>query len=155
MAGMLTGFDGTVDFDSQPSAAAAIQSIVDGQANGVPAADLVDFTSSEMLALHTSDSLQDLTPLLRRLQRTRHFDDALLRYGQFDTTAQYSIPWMQATYLMVVNKAALRYLPPGVDPRHLTYEDLIRWGQALRAGTGSNKIGLPAKPGGARGGLMY
>jgi multiple sugar transport system substrate-binding protein len=156
MQAVLAGFGGgVVDFDSQPSAATDIQSILDGQVAGISATDLTDLTHSEMLALKTHDSLLDLTPLLQRLQRDRQFPEALLGYGRFGTDRQYYIPWLQATYMMAVDRRALAYLPAGADVDHLTYDQLFEWGQRIRAATGRNRIGLPAELGGPRGGLIY
>jgi multiple sugar transport system substrate-binding protein len=152
---VLHGFGGVVDFNSQPTAAEDIQTILGGQATGISTIDLTDLTHSDMVALRADDALQDLTPLLRRLQTNRQFPETLLDYGRFGTDKQYYIPWLQATYMMVVNKRALPYLPEGADVGHLTYDQLIAWGQKLRAMTGQNRIGLPAQLGGARGGLIY
>ena len=156
MSRLLTGFkQGIVDFDSQPTAATDIQTILDGQMAGVSAIDLTDLTHGEMLGLQARGALEDLTPLLQRLQKDRRFPAELLSYGRFGTSKQYYIPWLQATYMMVVNRKALRYLPQGVDVNNLTYDQLIAWGENIRAMTGQNRIGLPAQLGGARGGLIY
>src|SRR5439155_2155727 len=56
---------------------------------------------------------------------------------------------------MVVDRRALRYLPPGADVDHLTYDQLIDWGERLQAATGEKLIGLPADLNGPRGGLVY
>ena len=41
----------------------------------------------------------------------RGIPDPLLTLGKFGTAHQLYIPWMQASYIMVANKAALPYLP--------------------------------------------
>jgi multiple sugar transport system substrate-binding protein len=117
--------------------------------------DLVALTQSDMAALQTSGALEDLTPLLRRLQQDRRFPRALLDTARFGTDRPYFIPWLQATYMMVVNKKALPYLPAGADVNHLTYEQLIAWGQNIEGATGQKLIGLPADLNGPRGGLVY
>lgn len=153
MESVLAGFQGTVDFDSQQTAA-NIQTILDDQMTGTSTADLTDLTHSELLGRQSRGALEDLTPLAQRLQKDRRFPETLLRYGTFGTSKQYYIPWLQATYLLAINKKALKYLPSGVDPYNLTYEQLITWGERLRAGTRHNCIGLPALSG-FRGGLIY
>ena len=156
MKAVLSRFkNGSVDFDSQPTAATDIQTILDGQKAGVSAIDLTDLTHSEMLALQARGALEDLTPLLQRLQRDRQFPETLLSYGRFGTSKQYYIPWLQATYMMVISKKALPYRPAGIDVNHLTYDQLIAWGENIRTRTRHNRIGLPAQLGSPRGGLIY
>ncbi len=58
----------------------------------------------------------------------------------------YYIPWMQATYVLAVNKKALQYLPQGADVNALTYQQLIDWGAAIQKGTGKRLLGFPAGP---------
>ena len=59
---------------------------------------------------------------------------------------QVYIPLMQATYLMVVNVKAFRYLPPYVNPWALTYDDLLAWARNIYEATGEQKLGIPAGP---------
>jgi multiple sugar transport system substrate-binding protein len=53
---------------------------------------------------------------------------------------------MQATYIMAVNKKALKYLPKHVSLTSLTYDQLIQWGKNMKKATGSAMIGLPDGP---------
>ncbi len=152
---VLAGFNGTPDFNSQTTAAQDIDRILYEQKVGRSTVDLVALTHSDMVALQTSGALEDLTPLLQRLQQDRQFPHALLDNGKFGTSKQYYIPWLQATYMMVVNRQALRYLPQGADVNHLSYDELIAWGQNMQAATGEKLIGLPADLNGPRGGLIY
>jgi multiple sugar transport system substrate-binding protein len=155
LSNVLQGFGGAVKLNSQPTAAEDIQAILNTQQTGISPIDLTDLTHGDMAALRSSGALQDLTPLLRRLQSSRQFPEALLAYGKLGTPKQYYIPWLQATYMMVVNREALTYLPPGVSADRLTYDQLIDWGRNIRAKTGQNKIGLPADVyDGVRGGLV-
>ena len=142
---VLKGFDGTPDFNSQPTGAEDVERIVNEEESlGRSTVDLVALTHGDLLALQSHDALEDLTPLLRRLQNDRRFAPASLDYGRLDTDKQYYIPWLQATYLMVVNKKALAYKPDGADVNHLTYDQLIEWGRNMQAGEGRNLVGLPA-----------
>jgi multiple sugar transport system substrate-binding protein len=152
---VLAGFNGTPDFNSQPTAAEDVRTILDGQSVGRSTVDLVALTQSDMLTLQTSGALEDLTPLLRRLQQDRRFPQTVLDNGKFGTDKQYFIPWLQATYMMVVNKKALPYLPPNADVNRLTYDQLIAWGRNIETATGHKRIGLPANLNGPRGGLVY
>ena len=152
---VLAGFNGTADFNSQPTAAQDIERILYEQSTGKTTVDLIALTHGDMLALQNAGALEDLTPLLGSLQRDRRFPESLVENGRYDTSAQYSVPWLQATYLMVVNRQALQYLPEGADVEHLTYDQLIAWGQNMWVATGAKRIGLPADTNGPRGGLIH
>lgn len=153
MQRVVSAFNPRVHFDSQPSGADDIKAILAAQPLGLSPIDLTDFTYSEMLALQTQGALEDVTPVLRRLQQSRVLPPELLTYGQFGTGRQYYIPWLQATYLLVVNRKAIPYLPEGARLDDLTYDQLIQWGQILAAKTGGPRIGLPAELG-PKGGLV-
>lgn len=151
---VLAGFNGKVDFNSQPTAAQDVQRITYERSTGRSTIDLVALTTSDMATLEDQGMLEDLAPLLRRLQRTRRFPQPLVDYGR-SGEQQLFVPWLQATYLMAVNRKALAYLPPGADIDDLTYDQLVAWGERIRAATGQNRIGLPADLDGPRGGLVY
>jgi multiple sugar transport system substrate-binding protein len=90
--------------------------------------------------------LEDLTPLQQKLA-DRGFPDQftqLAHYGQADKT--YYIPWMQATYVLAINKKALEYKPQGVDENALTYQQLKDWGAAIQKATNKRMLGFPAGP---------
>jgi multiple sugar transport system substrate-binding protein len=152
---VLPGFNGTVDFNSQPTAAQDTDRILYEESVGRPTMDLVALTHSDLVTLQAKGALEDLTPLLHQLQKDRRFAQPALDSARFGTDKQYYIPWLQATYMMVVNRKALPYLPPGANVNHLTYEQLIAWGQSIQAATGQRLIGLPADLEGPRGGLVY
>ena len=60
------------------------------------------------------------------------------------STTKY-IPWMQASYVLAVNKKALQWLPSGVDVQKLTYDQLLTWMTAARQGNGNKPVfGIPA-----------
>jgi multiple sugar transport system substrate-binding protein len=61
------------------------------------------------------------------------------------------IPWVQGTYLMAAHKDALQYLPAGVAPERLTYDQLTAWSRSLREATGRRALGFPA----GEDGLLY
>lgn len=93
------------------------------------------------------DVLEDLTALATKLS-SRGIIKEFMTLGKLGTDKQYYIPWMQATYVMAVNKKALQYLPAGVDVNKLTYEQLAAWGKAIFDATKEKKLGLPAGPNG-------
>ena len=70
----------------------------------------------------------------------------LMELGKLGTDKQYYIPWMQATYVMVVNKKALAFLPAGADVNALSYKQLADWGKSISEKTGQRRLGFPAGP---------
>jgi multiple sugar transport system substrate-binding protein len=152
---VLSGFGEPYYFNSQDTGAQDIGTILREQKTGVSTIDVIDLTDSDMAALQAAGALQDLTPLLHKLEAEyRTFPKALLDAGRFGTSKLYFIPWLQATYMLVINKKALQYLPRGCDVYNLTYDQLIAWGQAIEKATGHKMIGLPAAPG-ISGGLIH
>ncbi|HZO33420.1 MAG TPA: extracellular solute-binding protein [Chloroflexota bacterium] len=90
--------------------------------------------------------LEDLTPLASKLN-DRGFPAPfveLSRFGQQGKT--YYVPWMQATYVMAVNKKALQHLPQGADVNALTYKQLAEWGANIQKATNQRKVGFPGGP---------
>jgi multiple sugar transport system substrate-binding protein len=147
------GVKGNVDFNVSLTGSQMTSKILAEHQAGKVDIDLYGDIHGNMVPLQTAGALQDLTPLLQRLEKDRKFDAQLVTYGKLGTKKQYYIPWLQASYMMAVNKKALPYLPKGADVNNLTYDQLISWGQAMEKATGEKKIGLPAA-GGARGGLL-
>ncbi len=63
------------------------------------------------------------------------------------------VPWMQATYVMVANKEAYKYLPEGLTRDDImkasdkwTYDALLAWAKNLNDAFGGPKFGLPMSP---------
>jgi multiple sugar transport system substrate-binding protein len=97
------------------------------------------------LAPH-KDRLIDLDDLAGSLA-DRQFPADLLELGKLGGAKVKYIPWMQATYLLAVNKKALEWLPSGADVNDLTYEQLLAWATKGRQGNGGKPIfGFPAGP---------
>ena len=93
-----------------------------------------------------SGYLEDLTALVQKLG-DRGFAPAftdLAHLGTKDKT--YYVPWMQATYVLAINKKAMQYLPQGADVNALTYAQLKDWGAAMQKATGKRLLGFPAGP---------
>ncbi len=111
-------------------------------------------TVSVLGALHGNFStmapagqLQDLNALKGELA-TLGIPEAFWDLAQLNTDATYYVPWMQATYIMVINKQAMDYLPAGADVNALTYDQVGAWAQAIFDATGEAKLGFPAGEGG-------
>lgn len=92
-----------------------------------------------------ADSLEDVDPLLRDLSASGFSKDILDLTRVGGATSKY-VPWMQATYVVAVNKKALEWLPHGVDVNDLTYEDYLAWAKAAKKGAGRAVFGMPAGP---------
>jgi len=109
-------------------------------------------TISLVGALH--GELQPLAPLgaldavddVAEAVKPRGIPQNLMELGKLGGPHQLYIPWMQATYVLVVKKAALPFLPQGADVNALTYDQLALWGKALAEKTGQRRIGFPAGP---------
>ena len=98
--------------------------------------DLVPFASQ----------LEDLSSLTNELKDKGYSDD-LLTLAKLGTDKPRYIPWIQATYILAVNKKALEWLPSGADVNKLTYDQLIAWTTAAKQANGGKGVfGIPAGP---------
>ena len=107
-------------------------------------------TVSVLGALHGNFStmapagqLQDLTALKDELA-DRGIPDAFWEVAQLNTDQTYYVPWMQATYIVVINQKAMDYKPADVDVNALTYDGVAAWAKAIFDATGDAKLGFPA-----------
>lgn len=89
----------------------------------------------------------DVSDELSQLQALgdRTFTPAFVNLGQIEGIQAY-IPWMQAAYVMVVNKKALPYMPVRMATEGLTYGVLLEWAKAIYEATGEPMLGIPAGP---------
>lgn len=97
------------------------------------------------LAPHAS-RLTDLDDMVTALA-DRGIEADLTDLGKLGgATAKY-VPWMQASYVVAINKKALQWLPSGADPQKLTYDQLLAWAAAAKKGNGGKAVlGIPAGP---------
>jgi multiple sugar transport system substrate-binding protein len=90
--------------------------------------------------------LEDLTPLVQKLNE-RAIAPAFLDLAHLgDKSKTYYVPWMQATYVLAINKKAMQYLPAGADVNALTYSQLSEWAAAIQKATNKRMLGFPAGP---------
>jgi len=66
--------------------------------------------------------------------------------GKLGTSKQIYLPWMQATYILGVNKQALQYLPSGASVDNMTYAQLKDWCKNISDRTGRKRCGFPVGP---------
>jgi len=140
---VLSGFDGTVDF--QPQQEGPFMTRIEAELEaGSGQIDVIG-------ALHGSfasipDGLADLSSIVGGLSSPA--SPAYVELGKLGTAEQKYVPWMQATFIMAANKQALEYLPEGADINALSYDQLLQWAKNLAENTGGPKFGLPAGPDG-------
>ena len=115
------------------------------QTEGTHRIDVVGALHGELEPLVKLDELVPLDDLAGKLTE-RGVPDPLLTLGKFGTAHQLYVPWMQASYIMVANKAALPYLPPGADINALSYDQLAAWADTIQEKTGKPLLGFPAGP---------
>jgi multiple sugar transport system substrate-binding protein len=93
-----------------------------------------------------SDQLEDLSSLAAELQDKGYAKD-LLELAKLGGTQTKYIPWIQASYVVAVNKKALQWLPSGADVNNLTYDQYLAWAKAAKDGNGGKAVfGIPAGP---------
>ena len=138
---ILAGFPGVTFVTEQPPQL-SIHVKAEQQA-GKQITSVIGALHGELLPL--ASSMQPLDDLAKTLA-DRHINPGMLEGGKLGTQHQLYIPWMQATYIMVTNKAALPYLPAGASLDTLTYDQLAAWGANIQEKTGKRMIGFPAGP---------
>jgi multiple sugar transport system substrate-binding protein len=90
--------------------------------------------------------LADLDDVAKTLA-SKGISQDLLDLGKLGGSTTKYIPWMQATYVLAINKKALQWLPSGANPETLTYDQLLQWAIAGRQGNGGKPVfGIPAGP---------
>ena len=115
------------------------------QKEGSHTIDLVGALHGELEPLVKRGELVPLDDLAGNLTE-RGVPNTLLTLGKFGTAHHFSIPWMQASYIMVANRAALPYLPYGADINALSYDQLAAWADTIQKKTGKPRLGFPAGP---------
>jgi multiple sugar transport system substrate-binding protein len=67
----------------------------------------------------------------------REFPEPYRELSRLDTDQYYYVPWTRATYVLVVNKKAMPYLPAGASLDALTYDQLTAVFMRVEPGPGS------------------
>ncbi|HEU4328475.1 MAG TPA: ABC transporter substrate-binding protein [Roseiflexaceae bacterium] len=141
---ILAQFPGTVEFIPEDPGPFNDRIRAEAQ-GGQRTIGLIGGLHGDLAPLAQEGLLEDLTPLMDRL-KARGFPGAFVELSRLGTDKHYYIPWMQATYVLAVNKQALPYLPQGVDQNALTYAQLREWGANIQQATGERKLGFPGGP---------
>jgi multiple sugar transport system substrate-binding protein len=120
--------------------------LISEQRGGRVTVSLVGGLHGDFAPFVQADQLEDLTPLMTKLTDRgfpQTFTD-LSRMGTKDKS--YYVPWMQATYVLAINKKALQYLPSGADVNALSYAQLKEWGTNIQQATNQRRLGFPGGP---------
>ncbi len=118
--------------------------VLAGAESGSGEIDVIGALHGSFPPLAEADAMMNMIDVADDLSADREFIPAFLETGLLGTEDfLYYVPWMQATYIMGANVAALEYLPEGVDINALTWEQFAEWCQNLMDGTGGPKCGLP------------
>ncbi|WP_370456662.1 ABC transporter substrate-binding protein [Thermococcus sp. MAR1] len=112
--------------------------------------DLIGDLHGGMDYMASKGWLEDLGGMPKLEGRT--FINTFERYAHIRGQKVY-IPWMSATYVMVVNKEAFKYLPEGLTEEDVmkgtdkwTYDALLQWAKNLKEAKGQPELGFPAGP---------
>ena len=141
---ILKGFPREVDYITEQPQQFPVR-IEAEEEGGTQTIDVVGALHGELQPLVPLDALLPLDDLVGKLTG-RGIPEPLLALGKFGTAHQLYIPWMQASYIMVANKAALPYLPDGADINALSYDQLAAWAGTIQQKTGKRLLGFPAGP---------
>jgi multiple sugar transport system substrate-binding protein len=140
---LLKGFPGNVDYVTPPVGQGQVwfdRIKAESQA-GNGTVSLLGGLHGDYLTIQ--QYLANLSDVAKQLSNAGLPPD-LLTLGKLGTKRQLYIPWMQATYIMVANKQALKYLPKGADIQALTYAQLLQWAKNMKTKTGQARFGMPA-----------
>jgi multiple sugar transport system substrate-binding protein len=141
---ILKNFSGSVEYLPQGNAPYTDRVLAEFKAGKVNTALLGGLHGDypPLLAAGALDNVDDVLASLKG----RKFPADYLKLGKLGTANQVYIPWMQATYIMVANKEALKFLPAGADINKLSYDQLKEWGANIFKSTGQKRLGIPAGP---------
>lgn len=139
---ILEGFHSEVDF--RPNDNNYIFELIPFEMNMKPERPIVfGGLHGDFYTLYNEDMLESIDNLKSDTDFLDFIED-FINYSYLKTESMQYIPWMQATYIMVINRKALKYLPKGVDIFSLTYDELKEWSEILVKETGEYKLGFPA-----------
>src|SRR5512133_3430743 len=139
---LVNGFPGNVDYVTPPVGQGQVwfDRITAEAKAGKGTVSLLGGLHGDFLTIQ--QYLTNLNDVAKQLTKAGIPPD-LMKLGRLGTNKQLYIPWMQATYIMVANKQALKYLPKGANINALTYAQLLQWAKNMKNQTGQARFGLP------------
>jgi multiple sugar transport system substrate-binding protein len=146
---LVQGFRGRVEAIFAASDAVFVNRLQAEQQAGRGSIDLLGALHGTYVTLEDKNQLLDLSDVVKDFTKGKSaINPEHLKLGKLGTNRQLYIPWMQATYVMAVNKKAIQYLPRGVKASRLTYGQLNQWAKNIERGVGQARVGFPAGPNG-------
>ncbi len=112
--------------------------------------DIIGGVYGDYINLHNKNLIGNINEYVKNLNESG-INTTYIEMSKLDGKNYYFLPWMQATFIMVANKKALKFLPEKADINSISYTDLIEWGKNIYKATKKNKIGFPV----GRSGLMH
>jgi len=139
---LVNGFPGSVDYVTPPVGQGQVwfDRITAEAKAGKGTVSLLGGLHGDYLTVQ--QYLMNLNDVAKQLSKAGIPPD-LMKLGRLGTNKQLYIPWMQATYIMVANKQALKYLPKGANIQALTYAQLLQWAKNMKNQTGQARFGMP------------
>lgn len=138
---ILNGFPALVDYVPYDDKA-VFQRLARQNSESSEGLSLLGGLHGDFVDLYNAAILEDLSSLLPRLKNRKLLEN-FLALGRMQGDGQYYIPWMQATYIMVANRKALKYLPDGADVNSLSYDQFASWATTIKQRTGKPMVGFP------------
>ena len=96
-----------------------------------------------------ADAFDDVGGILRPSSRRAGYPDEILKLTTLGGTTPKFVPWMQATYIVAVNKQALQWLPRGRRRPRAHLRPVPRLGAGGAGGGGPPGVRHPGGPEGA------
>ncbi len=121
-----------------------LDQVIAGAQAGSGTIDLVGALHGSFPPLARDDAVMNVIDVAEDLLDSRDIAPAFLDAGLLGTDDYlYYVPWMQATYIMAANEMVVPFLPAGVDPQNMTWEEFGAWCQNILDNTGKQGCGLP------------
>jgi multiple sugar transport system substrate-binding protein len=140
---VLASAPGEVEFVGAASEGEFLDRITAEEQAGRGEVSLLGALHGTYVAMQDQDQLLDLSDLADEMAAAGVAPD-LLELGKLGTDQQWYIPWVQATYVVAVNREVLDHLPDGADVENLTYDDVLQWARNIADETGTPRLAFPA-----------
>lgn len=144
---VLSSYSGEVEFVGAASEGEFLDRLSAEAQAGSGEVSLIGALHGTYVDLQAQGMLTDLSDLADELAGAGIPQD-LLDLGKLGTDQQWYIPWVQADYLLAINREALEFLPDGADVQSLTYDQFLQWAANTADATGAPRFGFPAGEGG-------
>jgi multiple sugar transport system substrate-binding protein len=142
---LVQGFGGRVEAIFAATDAAFVTRVQSEAQAGKGSIDVLGALHGTFTTFEDKNLLLDLSDVVKDFTTGKSaISKDFLTLGKLGTNRQLYIPWMQATYVVAVNKRAIQYLPKGVKATKLTYGQFAQWAKNIKAGVGQSRVGFPA-----------